>query len=73
MDSDVLALSICHVEKSIEAGASSVYTRLAKNEFNILEIYIKYMAEIRTKHCHFFIRLLQNSFQVFWEGENNDV
>ena len=71
MDSDVLALSICHVETSIEAGASSAYTRLAKNEFNILEIYIKYMAEIRTKH--FFIRLLQNSFQVFWEGENNDV
>ena len=72
MDSDVLALSICQVETSIEAGASSVYTRLAKNEFNLLEIYQIHGGDTY-KALPFFIRLLQNSFQVFWEGENNDV
>ena len=42
VDSDVLVLSIGHIENLIAAGASNAYIRLAKKEYDLIEIFEMY-------------------------------
>ena len=46
IDTDVLVLSLSHTGSMIQAGANSIHTRIAKSDYDLIELYNRYGADV---------------------------